>query len=91
MNQQQVTIQLTKSQIDLLQNTRILDIELEQTLSLPITKGNKYIVNLSPDLLEMLCGDVASEANHTAKKKLQPQYDELWDYLNNCLNNYFEK
>ena len=91
MNQQNITIHLTQSQLDLLHNTLILDPELEQILSLPIAKENKYIVNLSPDLLELLCGEVASEANHTADKKLQSKYDQLWEYLHNCLNDYFEK
>ena len=91
MNQQNITLHLTQSKIDLLRKILILDPELEQILSLPIAKGNKYIVNLSPDLLELLCGEVASEANHTSDKKLQPKYDQLWEYLDDCLNDYYEE
>ena len=87
-----IKIELTEPQRKLLLIVKddILDKELESLVSLPIKKGNKYILNLPEDLLDDLCGYVGFMANHTDDNKLQKQLDRLCSYLNECLDNEWE-
>ena len=62
--------------------------EVTGPLRMVVVKGKKLIVKLTLDDLDEIIGYIAAEANHTDDKKLQKEFDHLYERLKTTMESY---
>jgi hypothetical protein len=75
------TIELTRSERELLLNIRHLAPDVEKKIISSRITGNRFYIEFTPGELEGLLGGLASEAHASDERTMAKAYDELREKL----------
>ena len=85
---QPIEVAITPRQRSLILEHAMVGPEVTGLLRMAVVKGKKLIVKLTLDDLDEIIGYIAAEANHTDDKKLQKEFDHLYERLKTTMESY---
>jgi hypothetical protein len=88
---EKVALRLNDRQRELILDSFFVDGEISDRLIVAPAPGEEpdYFYSLAE--LEELAGHVAAQANHETKKKLRAELDELYDVIDQVIEQYVEE
>ncbi len=86
-----IPVHLTPREVDLIINHAFVDQELAEPLKIAEVKSGNIIGKYSLDDLDILLGCIAAESNHAKTKKIQKEFDALFDWLHALMDSYIEE
>jgi len=85
-----IPIKLSLREKELILDYTLVDSNVTEPLEQAISKGNTTEINLSIDDLNDLLESIAAEANHAKNKKLEDEFDALYEKLEEIEQSYIE-
>jgi hypothetical protein len=86
-----VPLELNERERALILTETFADESLTSRLRVVLKKGQRPVFRFTLDDLDELAGFVASEANHAKDKKLQKEWDQLFDRIQATLDGYTDQ
>ncbi|MGO9305502.1 MAG: hypothetical protein ACLP3R_17695 [Candidatus Korobacteraceae bacterium] len=88
---QEVPLKLSARERALILEHTFADDELTAPLRVTLTSKHASVYSFTLDDLEELMGYVAAEANHAKDKKLQKEWDRLFERMQTVLESYTDE